>query len=350
MNCQEVMEFMQRHLDLDLNEEEQRLLEQHIAGCSSCQEMMGRLQRLTEELTNLPKVYPPVSLVDAIMPKLVEIDNMNQAGTASAQNVDSETRMDRSSRRQRRIPYTMLGGVVAAGILLGVMIVNWDDLRPAERMQASDAAEVAASDYSTARSVVHNAGTSSDDPSSGGAPPQAGNEIQSMADPQVQYTAEQYNGEEVTIKFEGSSSSDSGASGDGVGVSGLNTSSVGDRPPEGARERYDVQDENKQVTEGSSTGNNAEQADILLGSLHHLDQAGLISPNNEYLAYIEDDRIVILNAAQEVVYTSQTYTDIKLGSLQWQDDARLTFKAGVNSNEAYYIDLSSEEEGVLEAP
>ncbi|HZG78386.1 MAG TPA: zf-HC2 domain-containing protein, partial [Paenibacillus sp.] len=74
MTCEEVMELMQRHLDGDLNSEEQKRLSEHLDACEDCADMMERLQRVDEDLANLPKGTPAYSLVDGILPRLAQID------------------------------------------------------------------------------------------------------------------------------------------------------------------------------------------------------------------------------------------------------------------------------------
>ena len=78
MNCQEVMELMQRQLDDDLDESEIEVLMNHTRQCPDCAAMFERLQLLSAELTSLPKVMPSYSLVDAIMPQLERIELFSQ--------------------------------------------------------------------------------------------------------------------------------------------------------------------------------------------------------------------------------------------------------------------------------
>lgn len=76
MKCQEVMEYMQRHLDEDLSKQEHEILQQHMNDCIECTLMFQRLNQLSDELVNLPKVTPPMNLVDSIMPRIEELDRM----------------------------------------------------------------------------------------------------------------------------------------------------------------------------------------------------------------------------------------------------------------------------------
>lgn len=74
MKCQEVIELMHRDLDRDLSEEESKMMHDHLSSCDGCTEMYERLRQLSEGLIQLPKVEPPYSIVDRIMPELERID------------------------------------------------------------------------------------------------------------------------------------------------------------------------------------------------------------------------------------------------------------------------------------
>ncbi|ASS66052.2 anti-sigma factor [Paenibacillus sp. RUD330] len=81
---------MNRYLDGDLDEHERVLLMEHLKNCPDDQELFERLQRLSEELEELPKVTPPFSLVDSILPQLAEIDALRDAKAAQAAVMDEE--------------------------------------------------------------------------------------------------------------------------------------------------------------------------------------------------------------------------------------------------------------------
>lgn len=134
MNCQEVMELMQRQLDGDLNSHEEDELHAHLAQCADCVQMFERLQRLSDELTQLPKVVPPYSLVDAILPQLAEIDRGAAASiTDKAAVVTPDVRQNERGQ-STKLPWTrrfssqfswkFAGGVVAAGLILGFFVFN----------------------------------------------------------------------------------------------------------------------------------------------------------------------------------------------------------------------------------
>lgn len=148
MNCSEVMELMQRRLDGDINDTEQRLLTEHINHCPACSEMAERLERLHMELVQLPKVEPKFSLVDAIMPTLDFIDRDEQLAAVEsnvepnphevkavspvtdvvsekARIVKDRSQPQAAQRWFERIRWRATSAVIAAGLVLGLFIVNF---------------------------------------------------------------------------------------------------------------------------------------------------------------------------------------------------------------------------------
>lgn len=139
MNCQEVMELMQRDLDRDLNDSEHEAMTAHLQQCPDCAEMYSRLRQLSQELASLPKVAPPFSLVDSILPQLAEIDRQGDGlaatGTATAgaapvpvpAPVPAVPAPIERPRRTRGIwSIAATGGIVAAGLLMALFINEMD--------------------------------------------------------------------------------------------------------------------------------------------------------------------------------------------------------------------------------
>lgn len=142
MMCQEVIDLMQRYLDQDLDETEYNAMLRHLQQCDECTELFQRLVSLSHELEQLPKVTPSYSLVDAIMPRLDRID-------AGAPSIEPPAVLEASAPAaaapafERNVPQTppsvsadnrwrqrmrglisprWLGGVVAAGLVLGFFV------------------------------------------------------------------------------------------------------------------------------------------------------------------------------------------------------------------------------------
>ena len=137
MTCQEVMDYMQRQLDGDLDERETDILHKHTRHCPDCAEMLERLQRLSGELDSLPKVAPPFSLVDAILPQLDEIDNKLAPHAAAFSAPEEASRRAAPTDRRKgwlgRLPLRTLSGVVAASIVAGLFIFNYNTPEPTEQ-------------------------------------------------------------------------------------------------------------------------------------------------------------------------------------------------------------------------
>ncbi|MBJ6363077.1 anti-sigma factor family protein [Paenibacillus sp. GCM10012307] len=141
MTCQEVMDYMQRQLDGDLDERETEILMSHLKDCPDCAEMQKRLSLLSSELENLPKVAPPYSLVDAIMPRLEQIELQRQEPEESV--LPRRKTPDRSGRSwfQR---YRALSGVIAAGLVAGIFMLTYNPQNLPTASENSNAAGNAA--------------------------------------------------------------------------------------------------------------------------------------------------------------------------------------------------------------
>jgi hypothetical protein len=128
MTNPEVNELMQRFLDDDLNEEELESLMEHIRQSPASAALFERLQRLDSELESLPKVIPPISIVDSILPRLELAGLINHPPIASTTSLDDlpdrVVPMERKTLRER-INYRLLGGVVAAGVVLTLFFSNF---------------------------------------------------------------------------------------------------------------------------------------------------------------------------------------------------------------------------------
>ncbi|WP_334077291.1 anti-sigma factor family protein [Paenibacillus sanfengchensis] len=138
MNCSEAVEWMHRYIDHDLDEEQSSVLFEHMEGCPECAEKFALLQELSAKLEDLPKVTPPFSLVDAILPQLDEIDRARREGGAgfevlpasmvaegTASELSRNERRRESGQRRGRIYRAGALGVAAAAIL-GIFIYQYE--------------------------------------------------------------------------------------------------------------------------------------------------------------------------------------------------------------------------------
>ncbi|HEY2493693.1 MAG TPA: zf-HC2 domain-containing protein [Paenibacillus sp.] len=132
MNCPEVVEWMHRYLDYDLSQVETTDMFEHIAVCPECADTFRVLKLLSRELEDLPIVASKYSLVDAIMPQLDALDRARKEKSASVDNIPAEmipTPIPQLKDRRRRFMGSTaartLIGVAAAGVILGVAVLNY---------------------------------------------------------------------------------------------------------------------------------------------------------------------------------------------------------------------------------
>ncbi|WP_027091178.1 zf-HC2 domain-containing protein [Cohnella thermotolerans] len=126
MNCQEVMELMQRSLDGDLDSRETSRMMEHIRSCPDCAAMLDRLTLLSNNLAQLPRVEPRFSIVDSILPQLelIPIASSEKSSEAVSENgaEDAAEPLPPRSARPGRRSYRRLTGAIAAGIVVGLLI------------------------------------------------------------------------------------------------------------------------------------------------------------------------------------------------------------------------------------
>ncbi|MCE5167735.1 zf-HC2 domain-containing protein [Paenibacillus profundus] len=163
MNCSEVMELIQRNLDHDLDASEKNLLADHVSRCPACAEMSERLEQLHGELAQLPKVAPRFSLVDAIMPKLDQIDLEQQVAAVAVaplaryeqpipiaeQGHDLAVQREEQEQTDHAAPgrkhwfkrrnWRVASAVIAAGVVFGLFIITF---KPPMSEQAGDFPEM----------------------------------------------------------------------------------------------------------------------------------------------------------------------------------------------------------------
>jgi hypothetical protein len=176
------MDYMQRQLDGDLDERETEILMNHTRHCPECARMFERLQLLSAGLENLPKVTPGYSLVDAILPRLAELQANGPAAGIDAAPAASEEQELAAGRSGRSVPqrrwnrYTLgaLGGVVAAGIAFGLLIGN---LQSGEPLRIGGSANTAASDAATGSAADAGASPAAQESAAERNMPKEGNEV-----------------------------------------------------------------------------------------------------------------------------------------------------------------------------
>ncbi|WP_322924495.1 hypothetical protein [Paenibacillus campi] len=128
-------ERMSRYLDGDLNGEDTKELFRYMDEHPDAAETFRMMTALSLRLEKLPDVKPRYSLVDAILPQLDELDAQRRTESAAEIGIMERQPHDTDEvaerRRQRsnwrdRLPVRTIGGIVAAGVVLGISIASYE--------------------------------------------------------------------------------------------------------------------------------------------------------------------------------------------------------------------------------
>ncbi|MGO4181564.1 anti-sigma factor [Paenibacillus sp. MCAF9] len=313
MNCQEVMELMQRQLDNDLDESEIEVLMNHTRQCPDCAAMFERLQLLSAELTSLPKVMPSYSLVDAIMPQLERMELFGQAEAEPPSMVSRTEATKRLSKRQRRWPsMRIMSGVIAAGIVAGLFLVTYN---------SGSIGDMNASQSSAKRSNNVAADMMNDTPV------------------EMSYKASANGAEDPEVKTETAKKSDEADSSPSSKSTAINPLTNEDKAPDGGSfEDGSI----KGLTSNPSEGLVENEGENGLGA--NANSTATVSPDGLYSGKADNFKIKVVAAAdQSVVFTSPRKNG-ELLNLAWSEDSKkLTYEVHVEQGaiEKYVIDLST---------
>ncbi|ANS75192.1 hypothetical protein AWM70_11745 [Paenibacillus yonginensis] len=184
MKCQEANEWMNRYLDHDLSEIETKQLFQHLDSCPDCAETFDMLKRISAGLDSLPDVKPRYSLVDSILPRLDEMDRLDEqaevkSDTSSTPSVmtplvaeadllrrtdkSDANRRARGTQTQRRRLWTRVAGGAAAVVILGFCVYQF---QPKEIPNAEPAVQQQRSAASLSEETAGSSDAASHEPSS----------------------------------------------------------------------------------------------------------------------------------------------------------------------------------------
>jgi len=345
MNCQEVMEQMQRQLDHDLNENEELLLHNHIHQCRDCAAMFDRLKLLSAELSSLPKVVPGYSLVDAIMPQLDQLDRLESAHIAKSA---AESSLARRKPRDRKWPsFRAAGSVVAAGIVAGLFIMFYNP----NSGSRNDSAMMESASYSSAHESramdAPTAGTMASTPSSGS------ENLVEVTTEGIDHRAVKKDAEEQSVIQEPQKLQDNSAGADNGGSN--SSSSDGSSGSSEAEAIEPVTDAIKGVQnkENGDSANGliapqAEDADHIasdyLGIASVVSSIEEISPNGEYTAVAHGYIISIYKIDDNSIVWETTRKNGELTALSWSEDSsQLKYEIHIENGayEEYSIDMAT---------
>jgi anti-sigma factor RsiW len=407
MTCSEVMEIMQRHLDQDISPSEESVMRSHILECPECAAMWSRLSQLNDELIQLPKVTPAFSLVDAILPRLEEIDRL--ASTFEGRVESTGAGMTVSGLQQegleasrgkatiakswfRRIPWATAGGVVAAGIVLGLFIVNQDvmDKRVAE--DSAPQAASRASDNTVAADqlkVQAKSALPANEGTAGAAPGQVADRMM-VFDQNGSVQVDEKKDSNLTKQFKApgavqqepeqpvkSNPEQSGPeAGEGTFSAPMGITAVPESQPQAApnqaapapaqseqgpapaaNDNQKQEDHSNKVSEMPEEIAKPKMDDPSSQQIYGItsfvvDPMELASPNGVYLASIDPvEQHIVVTEAGKIIYTSpkSSLADSKLLLLEWESETKLIYQAAAGDKIIRYrIDLETKTEASIE--
>ncbi|SDW89611.1 anti-sigma factor [Paenibacillus sp. CF384] len=358
MNCQEVMDYMQRQLDGDLDEQEAEFLMTHTRHCPECAAMLERLELLSSGLTNLPRVTPSYSLVDAILPRLAELQVAQDTiqGDIPMQDRDvNQSAMPRriapSTEKRRwtdRFSIRAIGGIIAAGIIAGLFIVNYDPSR-----SMNDSAKDMAADSSNTYDTAQNT-SSADESASVNRSEETTNDAATINEITTEAAAPlaSMSDEKPLMKSESRNVDPNGET-----MPPLTTETDGGAPQvKGQSPNYEVS-----RTSDSDSGNaaatdsaandqavnsKADNADAATGNkgtnfdATNVIMASPISPDNMYQAFIVEDTVRIYTV-QDSLMIFQGVKRTGISNLKWSEDSSVLTYEGADADgvkQVYTVD------------
>ncbi|OUM97251.1 MAG: hypothetical protein BAA02_08220 [Paenibacillaceae bacterium ZCTH02-B3] len=350
MKCEEVMELMQRELDRDLDDLEKARMRQHLAECPECAELFARLKKLSDELEQLPRVVPPYSLVDAILPQLDRLAADAAGSSVSAPQGDGAGSPP-PARRPFRLPGTSMYFRAAAaavfGLVIGLWLVNggfgqWFQRSPS----AGDAGSAPSAQEEFAPMSAASGASSGSAPNA----PDAGAPVA------VERT--------MNVRTPAAGGSRSGSS----GVAELRSmrGDTGSGAPEAAEDPTAKAAEDGEAAGGFAFGFGGEtpvlesaEPDAAEGGSRPgvpMDQDGMMSdyaitaerpewpsPDGRWIAYVEGDALKVTDAASEKVMFQASLREGTITGVEWEESGdRLRYVwVGPDGNRAEYtVDLT----------
>lgn len=368
MKCQEVTELMQRYLDKDLVEKEYQLILRHLNACPECTSMFEKLQRLSNELESLPKVKPPYNIVDSIMPQLVELDRMNEERTTEPVASSESTAVMQEQRHKppqkqglwrRYVSWGWTGGVVAAGIVLGIFIFQ---NQPLLNENAGSHVQPEMSRMMMDQQSTQNHAESFAAPKSTSSDNIAMFQVQDHSDQPKELASKQPEEDPVVPPASSQGTTKNSPSAGAV----VDPSKPGSPVQEERRTTVPIDDNFMSMDQYGKVasqseplpvdGNSKRDQPLGISSIEESETEGfpmsqeLTSPDQKYTATVIDQRVYILNAesGNEVYMSEQTWKeDVTIQFKEWQNQ-KVIYEVTIDEHVVlYFIDTSSLEEGIL---
>jgi len=111
MNCNEIKDLLSLYVDDELNEEEKKMVEEHLQNCEDCQKELEEYKKIIQALKNLPEEEPPVGYCKRLHEKLLSEEAPNKI-------INAEIPKKKTNNRFVWVKY---GGLAAAFVLVFVV-------------------------------------------------------------------------------------------------------------------------------------------------------------------------------------------------------------------------------------
>lgn len=354
MKCHEVNELIQRSFDEDLCETEQQELDTHLETCEECQAFYMRLKEVHLGLVNLPRVAPPINIVDSILPQLELLDRQSSVGGENKEQ--PEPVVYRLFNRKWIRPLT----AVAAAVLIALTFYQLqDEVYDFEERTDFSAESASVSQTNEGTVTIRNnlEGLTNEDPNQveQNVDTTVGNEVSAdqggsegagvssegkealNGDSTGPYNPEPHHGMEKTDTVKGSnldgSSTEPKATGEGDNRTSEQTNEVVERreiaknPPTGTEEQpmYGItsvppsEEGNSEPTEHTFDSKD----DPVTKPLNVMDWTEISSPGKVYVAFVNPFVIEIKNLEEMIVQRIEANEGETFSDVLWLDDNNL---------------------------
>lgn len=337
MKCEEVTILIQRSLDQDLSLSDTQKMEAHLATCSECALFYERLQKLNIDLTNLPKINPPFSIVDSILPELERIDLERKA--LKGKNSILSWPINRKWIKPL--------GVVAASMLIIVTVYGLNQGVTEEQFNAANESGAVLFTEQFAGQAITKAPEIVERFAAESVPPVMPNQDMKMMNPESTVAPMLKSGIAVndSISQEGTVEDVNNEASDyqpihpdtpvGHSVTGIDNGTIDAEPDE---ERAVVQHPSAEQGRGVMGIVSVPEVD----SEQQADQLEIKSPDSSYIAYYNQSYVEVKNTDSEIVYSLKAAEGESIIELHWIDSMQLKVRLqSKNINHDWVIDVTT---------
>lgn len=142
MNCNDVRDNLSLYIDDELNEEEKKLMEEHLKSCTECSKELGEYRKLIQMLNDLPDEEPPAGYCKRLHEKLLntELPKIEDTQKSKVLEIHKKT-------RSSKFKWVKYGGLAASlALILLVYGLNNNSImsKSSNEMASYDRAEAPA--------------------------------------------------------------------------------------------------------------------------------------------------------------------------------------------------------------